>query len=427
MKKKFAPAVIFFGVFFSIATAQVRILNHDTRPPRNCVNASNNFGGYIISNLVSFDNDGGINNIDAIPSYQCIDAITPAIVLENFGVNPLETAIIQYTLDNDIPLFYQWKGLLNPGESDTIILPTLQANAGSHELNVLITQANGSTDVNNSNDKSIFFTIIGTSVPLPFSEKFENANLPLGFFINNSDNGPTWNITDLSIKGSEHNFALQMEFHNGLSLEGEVDDLFLQNLDLTNESQVELGFDLAYTYYSDHYFDGLKVQISEDCGSSWSTVYDKQKEELQTAPVSDIYFIPAPEQWRHEQVNISNYVGNSNVLVRLRAISGLGNNLYIDNITLNETTGIESLPAAGTLRLAPNPADDMFSILLPGKPNIIGQIQIFNLLGQQILVIDSSKPFPASIKTSDWPEGIYMVNMIHKGSIVNQQMLDIIH
>ena len=34
-----------------------------------------------------------------------------------------------------------------------------------------------------------------------------------------------------------------------------------------------LGFDYAYVRYGNNYSDGLKVEISSDCGASWATLW----------------------------------------------------------------------------------------------------------------------------------------------------------
>ena len=329
------------------------------------------------------DNDGGISGINSVPTFQCNTIIAPSVVIENFGSDVLTTATLEYFVDGGIPQYYYWQGSLPPFWMDTIVLPQISVTAGTHTLDILVTEANGQADFNGGNDGSIQFNILGTSEPVPYHEAFDQVSLPDGYFVENNDGGPSWDHFEA---GQYFNYlsCLRMPFYiNDVS--GDVDDLYMKNIDLSNVAQAELSFDVAYVYYSEFYWDELKVMVSVDCGNDWDVVYDKLKNDLATAPPTDVFFVPTCSQWRNETVDLSQYIGNSNVIIKFDAVNGHGNNLYVDNIVINNNVGIDEVSShKNALVLYPNPASDYLKVSFP-ETNFNGsEINVINSLGQKI-------------------------------------------
>src|SRR6266480_2495096 len=148
------------------------------------------------------------------------------------------------------------------------------------------------------------------SQPAPFSETFEQPALPEGFFVENANSGPSWAPYTIDNAFNPER-CVRMPFYTN-DVGGDVDDLYMKNIDLSSVAQAQLSFSLAYAYYSTYYWDELKVIVSTDCGNNWSEVYDKSKDDLATAPFTDLPFIPQPSQWRTEAIDLSDYAGNSN-------------------------------------------------------------------------------------------------------------------
>jgi hypothetical protein len=328
---------------------------------------------------------------------------------------------------------YNWSGALEPSEAETVYLPPMGVSAGSHILNVEIIAANGYADIYGANNNgSIDFYIVGTGINGSTLEAFDAGAMPEGYFVENPDFGYTWEIYDDGEVNGVQNPMLRMPFYHSYS--SQKDELYIKNLNLANCSDAMLSFDMAYVYYDENNYDQLKISVSSDCGNDWDVLFEKEKDALSTTlvedgqPYSDIEFIPVnPDQWRNESIDLYNYLGHSNVMIRFEGISGHGNNLYIDNIRISSTVGIDPVDQAEAfLHLYPNPARDWIILDWRGEHLHQPVISILNILGQHIYYSDTMNEFPLQINTSEWVPGIYFINLFESNSLVTSKQLSIL-
>jgi hypothetical protein len=113
---------------------------------------------------------------------------------------------------------------------------------------------------------------------------------------------------------------------------------------------------------SQHWSDTLEVLVSTDCGASFISVYKKFDGNLSTntpLPYQASDFVPAANEWRLETINLTPYVGTSNLLVKFRNVNDYENILYIDDINVLETStvGIIKNNSFTDLEIFPNPAN----------------------------------------------------------------------
>jgi Secretion system C-terminal sorting domain len=370
-------------------------------------------------------NDGGISGINSVPSFQCNTTISPSVVIENFGSDLLTTATLQYFVDGGTPQYYYWEGSLPPFWMDTVVLPPMSVSAGNHTLDILVVEANGAADFNGGNNGSIQFNVVGTSDPVPYAQEFDQLSLPDGYFIENYNSGPTWNhFTIISQYGALN--CMRMPFYTN-DVSNDIDDLYMKNIDLSNVGQAELSFDLAYAYYSNYYWDELKVMVSGNCGNDWDVLYDKSKNDLATAPAMDVSFTPGFSQWRNEVVNISQYTGNSNVIIKFEAVSGHGNNLYLDNITINDNVGIDEVNSnKNTLKLYPNPANSFVNVSLPEMNFAGNEISVLNSLGQKIYTSKIAST-QITVPVDQLASGAYVISVSSKNAQLLSAPLIVFH
>jgi len=117
---------------------------------------------------------------------------------------------------------------------------------------------------------------------------------------------------------------------------GDINDFYLPTLDFSNSTDsIPFKFSVAYARFNAVNFDTLELNVSTDCGSTWTNIYTKWGSTLATAPDDSSLlasFTPTSAQWRHEVVDLTAFNGQHNVLIQVRGISGYGNNVYIDDI-----------------------------------------------------------------------------------------------
>jgi subtilisin family serine protease len=107
--------------------------------------------------------------------------------------------------------------------------------------------------------------------------------------------------------------------------------------------------------------DRLQVQVSTDCGTTWTTVYNKQSVDanpnlsLATVPgLTGAEFRPQnANQWRREVVPIPTAANRDAVRVRFVGISDFGNNIFVDNINITNVVPPGLVNVFGSANTAP--------------------------------------------------------------------------
>jgi len=102
--------------------------------------------------------------------------------------------------------------------------------------------------------------------------------------------------------------------------------------DVSNLVSPELIFDWSHLYSSFYPNDGLEVSISDNNGASWTQVWYKTAEELESNDGASTYnpgsFVSSG------RINLSSF-GNS-IIIRFNFISGYGPYCFIDNVEIKE-------------------------------------------------------------------------------------------
>jgi hypothetical protein len=147
-----------------------------------------------------------------------------------------------------------------------------------------------------------------------------------------------WSRNSVSAYGSGSGSA-KFDFYS--AVQGTVQSLYSNDFSPA-AANTYLTFDEAYAPYTDSNFgpDTLLVEASSNSGSTYTTLATLTGRadgtgELNTAPPNVNAYSPANSEWRPKIYELP--AGTNNI--RLRAKSGNGNNLYLDNIC------VQTLPA----------------------------------------------------------------------------------
>src|SRR5690554_398907 len=199
-------------------------------------------------------------------------------------------------------------------------------------------------------------------------------------------------------------------------------------IDATLFTEIAVTFDLAFAKMSTSLNENIQIQLSKDCGKTWTT---KRQINLNSnfSLESDAYFFPDHDSlWINiERVfAISNYKVN-NLMIRLLFHANSGNNLYIDNINCSDISelslSIETIK--NNILVYPNPANDQLMVSV--NPDFInGQIQLFDVFGKRVLSKSILNKKEVAIDLTRFSEGTYFLNYIPKDSKSNYTVQKVI-
>lgn len=355
--------------------------------------------------------DAGITKVLSPYAQECTAAITPQVVIKNHGANTLTSATIEYTFDNSPIQTYTWSGSLNTNDSAIISLQTSTLAWGTHSLKCYTTSPNGTNDGITFNDTTeIKFLLSNTSQPATYFEDFENPLFPPLASSANPQSVTTWRKTT-QIHQAGQASLVKNNFHDPHM--GKYYDYDLPYLNLNTLSNPALSFDYAYTFNpTPGQKDSLAILISADCGGTWDTLFYKGGNTLKTATQSIYLFLPTANQWRQQLIPLTGYSGD--VIIRFRDICYSGNNLFIDNIQIDNTTATAEMQPTSTLSIYPNPFTES-ATLKPAQEIINGTLMIYDNAGREAQRINALTGTEIKIERKNLPAGFYTFRLLDEG------------
>ncbi len=148
-----------------------------------------------------------------------------------------------------------------------------------------------------------------------------------------------------------------------------------------------LSFDYAFTNWGGSN-DRLQVQISTDCGETFTDLFNEAGASLATAPPlnqNNAFFTPGADDWANVQFDLAAYTGQE-VLIRFYITSAWGDMMYIDNIRLSNVVSVEDeLTPTEKLTVYPNPTSDDLNIDLTLDAPAAISINVLDVSGRSVL------------------------------------------
>ncbi|HTF03980.1 MAG TPA: T9SS type A sorting domain-containing protein, partial [Bacteroidia bacterium] len=379
----------------------------------------------------SAGNDAGISAIISPGITLCGGTFTPQVTIRNYGTNTLTSATISYRVDMGPIQTYNWTGSLTTNSTANVTLSSMTTTAGTHTFSAYTTNPNSSTDANAGNDQSQrTFTVSSTGQNLPYTQGFESTTFPpSGCTINNPDAATTWARTTAA--ASSGVASAYMDNAN-YAANGEVDEIVLPNFNLSSVANPVMTFELAYQLYTDPnastpFSDTLRVWISTDCGVTWTQIYGKWSSNLTTTTptFSTTTFVPTANQWRLETVALGAYQSYSNVMIKFRHTTDYENQLYIDDINIQNTTGVESTMLANEINLFPNPSTGIVNldVNLLSRDNLV--INVNNAIGQRVTQVSDNNTYGGryTLDLSNEPNGVYFIEVQTGTEVVTRRIV----
>ena len=360
-----------------------------------------------------------ISALGATVNVACSNTIAPMVSFKNEGQGAISGLTINPFVDGVAAAPYAWNGNLTAGSSTNITLASIASPtlSGSHTFSFTFSTSAPNYNLLVNNNRTNYY--VATSyLGSPVAEDFALATFPpQGWALINPDNGPTWSrVTN----AGGFNLSMQSAKYDAFTNTniGDVDELYLPATNLSGANAPELSFDVAYAQRTMFNVDKLEVKLSDDCGATWTTVYSAAGPSLtSTTPMASAY-VPSPSDpthWRNEFITLPGW-NKPNVIAKFVVSNDNGNNLYIDNVNLTQTSPVGLASNQSVLanwHVVPNPAHGVTQVVLQGKTGQQAVFELRNMLGQ--LVYHQSAVLQnglnrITLELQDLPKGIYTLS-----------------
>jgi hypothetical protein len=329
---------------------------------------------------------------------------TPEVTIQNNGTANLTNATVTITQGGNTVSTGTYTGNLATYGIATITCTPI-ANPSSGALVATVTTT-GDADL--TNDIINTTLTVYTAAAAPLTQNFTSTAFPYAGYKVSSATNKNWVYSAGTMKYDCYNYS-----------NGSTGDLSIEPVNLSSLTDPSLSFDVAYRGYTSATpeNDKLQVFVSTNCGTTWTSVYNKQGTTLSTGATQTGAFTPASAaDWRNETVSLATVAGQSEVFIKFVGTSNYGNNMYIDNIDVSSASSIDEIEIAG-LNVYPNPASTEVNVsfeatnanytikLVDLQGRVIANQNLSNLNGTQVV----------SFSTSTVAKGSYVVSITSNG------------
>lgn len=265
------------------------------------------------------------NSVALMLSDECSFDLPP---ISSFSADTTRICVgesIQFIDESQLnPAAWQWNFLGGTPANATVQNPIVVYNTpGIFEVELTTSNVYGNHSFSIFNFIEVI-NLVGLSPP--YQQNFEMGN--------------DWNIaigtdpTNWMIQNGDVCNGTVMAVDNfGVNNTGTADQFSL-TFDLSNQTNSQLNFDVAYAQYNDNYFDALEIWVS-GCTLNSASVFYQSGSVLATAPDNAEAFVPQScADWKTETIDLSAFDGQV-ITLTFENQSNWGNWMYIDNIEMN--------------------------------------------------------------------------------------------
>lgn len=346
--------------------------------------------------------------------------VMPSSKFKNVGSETVTSADIYYrTTDGTTTSNWvsgQWTGTLEPGKSTTFdFTGGLEGMIGRFAIQDSIGMINGvatENDIMKSSSNILVSLKTDAEDLFPYATTLEVAADREAIISSGLNGGMPFNIyTGNGIGYDQSSYFLAYLNYN--LAPGSQGVAVLPYMEIPTGEKA-LDFYVAYAQYSNEN-DKLEVVYSTDCGSTWTSIWSKQGQELATTSPKTGQFIPnSNNQYRKEEVDITDVPDGA--YIGFKATSDYGNNLFVDNINLR-TGGVSTKELMNDTKLMvfPNPTNADINLKIESDLTGKASVVIHDVLGRQVhesnVDLNGSSQI-VNLAVSHLSAGIYAVQLI---------------
>jgi hypothetical protein len=351
----------------------------------------------------------------------CTTDFTPEVTIANYGFDTLKSLKINYQVDNGTLSTFDFTGSISRCSTQIVTLNPVTSVSGNHILTVYSTEPNGIADQLTGNDTARKGVTISPIVDAPLFEGFETTTFPPdNWGIQNPDGSLTWEKTTAVAKTGTGALVIKNYDYPTAN----TADQFLSPVIKYNEAADSffVSFDYAYSQGVQYPgstnlpLDTLDVQITQDCGKTFTTIWKKWGADLQTIGDPNLAtgtkFIPKSNQWKNINIYLNPAIGTNNFQVYFVAKSNKQNNLYLDNINIYTKILPKRLKNQGYL-IYPSPFKNTFIVRNYQVPTTLQSIGVFNSVGQLVWSkeLNGTGNTEMTVDLSNLAAGVYIIKL----------------
>ena len=282
-----------------------------------------------------------ISAMTALTASNCtIGAPTANFTANRTTVCPGQTVVFT-NLSTGSPTLNTWTFAGGTPSTSTVSSPTVTYNTpGSYSVQLVVSNANG----NNTYSVAAYINVTSAAT-LPLVQDFQSATYPpTNWYVNDAGNDNVkWKLATTT----GYNTSQSTVFDNYNDSINNRDELATY-VNLSGFSSAKMTFYRSYSQtFTTPYIDTLQIGVSTNCGALTVYPYLKGGSQLATATTSNSAAVFTPTgaaQWVKDSIDLTPYVGQTNVMVAFINRGHYGDAIYLDNI--NVTGVAASTPTA---------------------------------------------------------------------------------
>lgn len=239
------------------------------------------------------------------------------------------------------------------------------------------------------------------------------------FIIEQTESPYAWQI---GAPGYQSGGSIQ---HLGYDAPSGTYSFYSKPIDASQLNSLAVTFDAAFVGQQAGGNDILRIQVSNNCGQTWTTRRNFSPTALNSVETEiSGAFIPTNEQWKnHEVTNFPAQSLTEQTMIRFQYISsGQGNNFYIDNIQIGHPDVLQTnnlKQNVNSISFYPNPSSGVYQIKGLNKDEKYF-VMVQDVLGKTNLTRQLEDN---TLDLSDFRNGIYICKIYQAGKIVATQKL----
>ena len=366
-------------------------------------------------------------SISNLPDLLCGDVPTPTVTVVSNGKDSLKSVNVNYKLDNGNISIINWTGLLTKGQSVDIPLTALNGlTQGNHILTIYTSDPNGLADEFTANDTIRKSFYVFGKVSVPITEGFEGVTFPPATWgISNPEGINTWERTTNVAKTGIGSMVIRNYDNTIKSTQKFVSSIVSGT---SSNDSLFVSFDYAYAQGTLAYKpDTLDIQITTDCGKTFTSVWKKWGTGLQTLAdpnsATGAKFTPSSNDWMNAKIDLSQFIG-TDFQISFTSEENEQNNLYLDNINIYGVIVPARLKKQGYL-IYPSPFRQQFIIRNYEVPVTFQSASVYNSVGQLVWTknYNGNAYREETVDLGNLARGIYIVKLKYTDKTVVERIV----